>query len=191
MRRLEKKYKRPRRPWDSAVIKSERQTLREYGLRRKHELRKAEAMLRKFRQRARMLISKHDREQEASLMTSLRRIGLLGEKTGLDDVLALNVRNILERRLETVVLRKGMAKTPLQARQLVTHGTIRIGARKIVYPSYIVPVTEEGEITKVEYVRKETPKAKAPTNAGSGTGEASGKTSTSGETSEESEAGEE
>jgi len=167
MRRLEKKYKRPRRPWDIAVIKSERETLKAYGLRRKHELRKSEAILRKFRHRARMLISKHDREEESALLSSLRRSGLLAEKAGLDDVLALNVSNILERRLETIVLRKGMAKTPLQARQLVTHGSIRINGRKIVYPSYLVPVAEEGIIEKVEHAKKGT-KASARTGKAGG-----------------------
>ncbi|MFH1294566.1 MAG: 30S ribosomal protein S4 [Candidatus Aenigmatarchaeota archaeon] len=162
MRKLNKKYKRPRRPWDANRLAEEKIILKEYGLRRKRELWKASAILRDFRQRARILISAEEPEKKAALLERLQRVGLLPEGAGLDDVLALNAKNILERRLQTVVLRKGIATTPMQARQLITHGKILIDGRKTVYPSYMVTTEEEEKIIKVkENDRKEKPKPKA------------------------------
>lgn len=149
MRRLKKKYKRPRRPWDAERIKDEKTILKEYGLRRKREIWKAQALLRNFRQRARQLISAEEREKEAALLARLQRLGLLQAGAGLDDVLALDVNKILERRLQTLVLRKGLADTPLQARQMITHGRVKVGSRKIVYPSYMITVEEEDKIESV------------------------------------------
>jgi len=64
----------------------------------------------------------------------------------LDDVLGLTVENILERSLQTIVSKKGLAKTPLQARQLVLHGHVMISGKRVTVPSYLVLVKEEGEI---------------------------------------------
>jgi ribosomal protein S4 len=64
----------------------------------------------------------------------------------LDDVLALEVESILSRRLQTLTYLKGLAGTPTQARQLITHGHIAIGGRKITIPSYMVTKNEEGQI---------------------------------------------
>ncbi|OYT41525.1 MAG: 30S ribosomal protein S4 [Candidatus Aenigmarchaeota archaeon ex4484_224] len=64
----------------------------------------------------------------------------------LDDVLGLTVRDILERRLQTIVYRKGLANTPKHARQLIVHGHVYINGRRIVWPSYLVPRDEEDKI---------------------------------------------
>ncbi len=52
----------------------------------------------------------------------------------------------MERRLQSLVHRKGLAKSPKQARQLVVHGHIRVGGRRITSPSYLVPVEQEETI---------------------------------------------
>lgn len=146
MRRLRKKLKKSRKPWDSSLIEEEKKILALYGLRRKREILKARAILRNFRRRARSLIAERDEEAEGILLEKLANLGLLQKGQGLDDALALTVNNILDRRLQTIVSRKGAAKTPKQARQLITHGHLTIGGRKMVYPSYMVPVDEEGKI---------------------------------------------
>ena len=51
MRKLRKKTKRPKTPWDSVRIEEEKKILTDYGLRRKRELRSAEEVLRNFRAR--------------------------------------------------------------------------------------------------------------------------------------------
>lgn len=146
MRKLRKKLKRPRKPWDKERIEREAELMKKYGLRRKREIWKAEEILRKFRRRARRLAAEKNKKEEKILIQKLARIGLLDENATLDDVLSLTVENILDRRLQTLVVEKGLAKTPKQARQFITHGHIVIGGRKTPYPSYLVPKDEENKI---------------------------------------------
>lgn len=49
----------------------------------------------------------------------------------------------LERRLDNMVYRAGFARSIRQARQMVVHGMIEVGGRKIDRPSYAVSVNEE------------------------------------------------
>ena len=49
---------------------------------------------------------------------------------------------MLESRLDNVVYRLGIAKTRTQARQMVTHGHVTLGGRKLNVPSAIVKVRE-------------------------------------------------
>jgi len=54
-----------------------------------------------------------------------------------------NLIVMLERRLDNVVWRMGLAGSRAQARQLVLHGHIRVSGRKVNIPSYLVHVGEE------------------------------------------------
>jgi small subunit ribosomal protein S4 len=54
-----------------------------------------------------------------------------------------NLIIFLERRLDNVVWRAGLASSRSQARQLVLHGHIRINGKKVNIPSYQVVVGEE------------------------------------------------
>jgi small subunit ribosomal protein S4 len=72
---------------------------------------------------------------------------LLNPSADLDDVLALSTQSILERRLQTMVLRKGLAKTAKQARQMIVHGHIAVDGRKARWPGIIVAVADEGKIS--------------------------------------------
>jgi len=49
----------------------------------------------------------------------------------------------LERRLDNVVYRAGIAGSRAQARQLVLHGHIRVSGRKVNIPSYLVDVGDD------------------------------------------------
>ena len=148
MRRIRKKFKKPRSPWSITKIKDERKLLNEYGLRRKKEMLIAQDVLRTYRQRARVLIAEKDREKERILIEKMARIGLLSKKEStLDDILALSITNVLDRRLQTLVFRKGLAKTPNQARQFIVHGHVSVAGRRTRFPSYMVPVEEERKIT--------------------------------------------
>lgn len=144
-----KKYDTPRFPWRSDILKEELKLLGQYGLRNKHELWRHETMLSKFRGIARSLIGKSPEERkkmEDELLTRLKKLGFLRETAVLDNVLDLTIEDILERRLQTIVFRKGLAKTVYQARQLITHGHVTIGNRQITIPSYIVSREEESQI---------------------------------------------
>ncbi len=138
MKRQKKKYNRPLKPWDKANIERENKLMEEYGLRRKRELWRAESLLRNFRRTARRLEAKKDEQREKELIGRLVRIGILQDGATLDDVLALDVKDILERRLQSIVYRKGLANTMKQARQFIVHGHISVDGRRAVWPSMIV-----------------------------------------------------
>jgi len=149
-----KKYATPRFPWRTDALQEELKLLGQYGLRNKHELWRHETMLSKFRGIARTLIGKTPEERikmEEELLIRLKKLGVLHETAVLDDVLDLTIEDILERRLQTIVFRKGLAKTIHQARQLIIHGHITIGSQRVTIPSYIV--TREGE-NKMAYAPK-------------------------------------
>jgi len=145
-KRPRKKYKTPRHPWRADVLKAELELMGLYGLRNKRELWRAKTMVSNFRRIARSLLSQPSevrKEREAELLNKLYRLGLLDKDAVLDDVLDLRVEDLLERRLQTLVWRKGLAKTPYQARQLIVHGHIAIGDRKVYSPGYLVKREEE------------------------------------------------
>jgi len=145
-----KKYETPRFPWRTDVLEAELKLLGQYGLRNKHELWRAKTMLSKFRGIARSLIGKSPEEREKlekQLLTKLKKMGILHETAVLDDVLDLTIEDILERRLQTIVFRKGLAKSIYQARQFITHGHIAIANRKVRSPGYLVLKEEEDKIT--------------------------------------------
>lgn len=138
MRKLKRKFKKPRKPWDKERLDKEREINKNFGLRRKREIWKAESILRNFRRRARILAARKDKEKEKILLDKLYNMGFLNKKAELSDVLGLSIENILERRLQTIVFKKGLANTPKHARQFITHGHISVDGRRTVYPSYLV-----------------------------------------------------
>jgi small subunit ribosomal protein S4 len=57
-----------------------------------------------------------------------------------------NLMIMLERRLDNVVYRMGLAGSRAQARQLVLHGHVQITGHKVNIPSYLVDVGDEVEL---------------------------------------------
>ncbi|MDL2287263.1 30S ribosomal protein S4 [Eubacteriales bacterium OttesenSCG-928-G02] len=53
-----------------------------------------------------------------------------------------NLLSLIERRLDNVVYRMGMADSRREARQLVLHGHIKVNGKKVDIPSYSVRVNE-------------------------------------------------
>jgi len=156
MLRQKAKFQTHLRPWVAETIEREREVSNEYGLRRKKEIWHAEAMLREWRRRARELAAQKNEADERTLLTKLHKLGMIGERANLDDVLGLELPNLLERRLQTLVLRKGFANSIKQARQFVTHGHMAIGGTKMLWPSMIVPTHLEGEINFYEKSKVKT-----------------------------------
>ncbi|UCB59890.1 MAG: 30S ribosomal protein S4 [Candidatus Bathyarchaeota archaeon] len=144
-----KKYDPPRFPWRTDVLQGELRLLGQYGLRNKRELWRHKTMLSKFRGSARSTLGMSEEEgkkMKIQLLNRLNRLGILPETAGLDDVLDLAIEDILERRLQSLVFNKGLAKSVYQARQLITHGHIAIGKKRVTAPSYLVPRLEEAHI---------------------------------------------
>jgi small subunit ribosomal protein S4 len=162
MRKIRKKTKRPRTPWDSTRIEEERKTLTDYGLRRKKEIRAAESVLRGYRRRARELIAVKNPAEEKILLDKLRTLGIITKESAtVDDVLELKVANVLDRRLQTLVFRKGMARSVKAARQMIVHGHVAVSERRMRFPSYLVPAAQEKEIKAVQKGAGEAKEVKA------------------------------
>jgi len=144
-----KKYDTPRFAWRKDILQEELKLLGQYGLRNKHELWRHKTALSKVRGIARSLIGKTVEERgrmENELLARLKKLGVLQETAVLDNVLDLTIEDILERRLQTIVFRKGFTRTIFQSRQLVTHGHVTIGTRRVTIPGYIVSKEEEQQI---------------------------------------------
>ena len=144
-----KKYSTPNHPWQKARIDSEAEITRAFGLKNKKEIWRATSRLRNFREQAKRLSSlrtEQDAIETQQLLARLRRYNLLKQDARLDDVLTLSVNDILERRLQTVVYRKGLAKSMKQARQFITHEHITINGVKIKAPGHLVTLDEQSTI---------------------------------------------
>ncbi|MHA1275637.1 MAG: 30S ribosomal protein S4 [Candidatus Helarchaeota archaeon] len=148
-RKLRKKYRTPRHPWQKDRLDSELRILGRYGLRNKREIWKMKTKIDKFRSTAKSLLALSEREaaiKQREMIEKLNRLGLLPANATLDDVLSLNLEDLLERRLQTIVVHKGLANNMDQARQFIVHGHIAIAGTRITSPSHIVLRTEEDEI---------------------------------------------
>ncbi len=147
------RWTRPSRPFQADRIQAENDLLGQFGLRNKRELWKTESLLRHWRQRARVLQAQvrfgdaQAEKEVEELLQRLARLGILASSGAqLEDVLTLQTRNILERRLQTVAYLKGLAHTARQARQFIVHGHISISDRKVTIPGYLVRRNEEDSV---------------------------------------------
>jgi small subunit ribosomal protein S4 len=142
-----KSYETPNHPFQGQRIDQEHGLVGQYGLKNKEELWRAQSRLRGLRREARDLLGRRDIEggegETEEFLGRLVRLGILDEEDGLDDVLGLQVDDILERRLQTVVYRKGLANTPQQARQFIGHGHVTVDGSRVQEPAYKVDVDEE------------------------------------------------
>lgn len=148
-KRQRKKYQNPRFSWSKPTLDAELKLLGEYGLRNKHELRRHHMMLSKYRALARKLLAstQTDRmEMEKQILDKLMLLKIIPESSNLDNILDLTIGSILERRLQTLIVRKELSRTPQQARQLIMHGHIIVQGKKVTSPSYLINAREEQDI---------------------------------------------
>ncbi len=140
-------YSRPRKSFDAARIAEEKGIVLKYGLKNKKEIWKASAKVSNLRNRAKTLIPKSPEEKEI-FFAKLNKMGF--QISNIADVLALKTENWLERRLQTIVFKKGFAKTPLQARQLIAHKSVLVEGRAVNVPSFFVTQDLESKISLKE-----------------------------------------
>ncbi len=146
MRRQTKKYEGPRHPWKADRIKDENKLASEYGLVNKREIYKAQSKLRNWREQAKQIVSLIGDKRETAekiLLEKLQRLGLLDASADVDDILSLTVRDVLEKRLQTIIYKKGFAVTPKQARQFIVHRKVLVNSEKVDSPSYFVMPVDE------------------------------------------------
>ncbi len=145
-----KKYEPPLHPWNKTAIETEKVLVRDFGLKKKHEIHIANSFLRRYKNIAKKLIAKGtttQAEKEKNLiLDKLFRYGLLPQGASLDQILGLELKDILERRLQSQIVRKGLARSMNQARQLVTHRHIVVGNKEITSPSFLITQTNESAI---------------------------------------------
>ena len=154
-RRQRKKYSNPGHPWIKERIDSEKEILKQYGLKRKNEIWKMDSLFRKYLNRAKTIIALRTAQSEVEkkqLLERLNLLGLLKKESRIEDVLNLTLKDLMERRLQTLVVRKNLARSMLQAREFITHRHVAVGERKITTPSYLVSVNEENGIKMLKQI---------------------------------------
>jgi small subunit ribosomal protein S4 len=148
-KKVKKKYSGPRHPWIKENIELDKELLKEYALKNKKEIHKMDSFLKNFKDRAKKLIAaktKQSEKEKKQLMQYLQKYGLIPAEATLDQVLGLTIRNIMDRRLQSLVYKKALAKTMSQARQFIVHNHILVGNKVITSPRYIVNLAEEDQI---------------------------------------------
>ena len=154
-KKQKKKFSKPGHPWQKERIEAEKEITQQYGLRRKYEIWKLDSLLKKFLNRAKTLIAQRSGQSELEkkqLLQRLSKMGLLKKDSKVEDILNLTLKDMMERRLQTLIVRKQIARSMMQARQFITHEHVAIGARKVTAPSYIVSVDEEPNIKLVDAI---------------------------------------
>ncbi|HVC58304.1 MAG TPA: 30S ribosomal protein S4 [Candidatus Acidoferrales bacterium] len=148
-KRNRKKFEKPKERWNLARIKGDNTLVEEYGLKNMKELWKVQTEISRIRGNVRKLLSggSHFEDVKERLIGRLVKLGIATNTTTLDDLLDLKERSLLDRRLQSVVFKKGMARTVKQARQLTVHGFIAIDGKKVDRPSYLVDASLESRIT--------------------------------------------
>lgn|SRR3989338_2179515 len=158
MIRKKKLYSRPMKRYEKGRIEDENKLAEKYGLKNKREIWKAQSKIDYFRKRA-MVLAKSGLEEREVFFKKLQNLGL--KVNQLADILGLKVEDLLDRRLSTIVVKKGLANTPKQARQMIVHKRILVNGKVVNAPSYIISVDEEGFISTKIKKQTETEKAES------------------------------
>jgi small subunit ribosomal protein S4 len=153
MIRKKRSFAKPKKAFESSRISEENQLVKKYGLKNKREIWKTLAKVNYFRKRS-MALANSPKELGV-LISKLKNLGFKVESSV--DILELKVEDLLERRLPTIVAKKGLADTVKQARQKVVHKKILVDGKIQDSPSYIVPTGLED---KISVKIKEKPKPK-------------------------------
>ena len=150
IKKLKKKYFTPRHPWNKKNIEEEAILVKEFGLQQKQEIQIAASFLKKYKDIAKRLIADQTAQgakEKTQMIQKLQRLSLLKGEPKLDDVLSLSVRDILNRRAQSIIAKKGFARSMKQARQFITHNHVLIGAKAITSPSTLLTLEAESNVT--------------------------------------------
>ncbi len=150
-RKIRKKFEGPNHPWQRARLEKEAILKENYGIRRKTEIWKMNTILKNFKKQAKKLIAMAGAQadiEKKQLVNRLNRLGLIEKDATMDNILGLTIENLMDRRLQSKVLAMGMARTPMQARQIIVHGHICANDNVVDSPSYFVLTGDKISYTK-------------------------------------------
>lgn len=149
IKRFKNKYATPMHPWIASAIVEERKLMIEYGLKNKQDILVAASFLKKYKNIAKRLSARktiQNEKEKLQVLQKLQNLGLLPVGAELHQILALGLTDILERRLQSVIFRQGLAKSMKQARQFIVHRHVSIADNEITGPSYFVTLEDESTI---------------------------------------------
>jgi small subunit ribosomal protein S9e len=121
-------------------------------LKNKREVWRVQITLAKLRKAARELLTLDENDprrlfEGSALMKRMYKYGLLNENENkLDYILGLTIHRFMDRRLQTLVYRKGLANSVHQARVLIRQRHIRLGKNLTNVPSVMIRMDQEKNI---------------------------------------------
>ena len=151
-RNTSRTFKTPRRPFEKERLDNEMQIIGKYGLKNKREVWRVQLTLARIRKAARELLTLDEKDprrlfEGAALMRRMVRYGLLGENENkLDYVLGLTQHKFMDRRLQTVLFKKGLARSIHHARILIKQKHIKVGKNIVNSASFLVRTQSEKNI---------------------------------------------
>ena len=150
-KKTRKKYSKPTHPWQRIRIEEERAIEKAYGFKNKTEIWKFKSKIRKLNAQSKRLMKQRTSQsamEEKQLLDRLYNFGIIEQDAKLENILGLDLKRILDRRLQTQVFKQNLAGSMKQARQLILHGHIHINGKKVTIPSYLV---KRGDEFKLAY----------------------------------------
>ena len=149
-RHIGKKYTPPSHPWIKSKIEEFKVLKKDFGLKNQKEILKMESVVKNFTSQAKKLAIATNQQAEREkqqLLQRMQSLGLLQGNATLADVLGVTTKDIINRRLQTLLVKKGLARSVHQARQFIVHRHIFIKDKAVTVPSYLVQISEEAHIT--------------------------------------------
>jgi len=144
IKRKKAKFRRPKKPYNKQRIEEEKKITEKYGLKNKKEIWKAESRISKIRRAAKGLIAKSEEEKQ-EFLNRLNKRGLNAKN--IPEALALSREDLLERRLQTILVKKNLAKSSREARQFIVHKQVIVDGSVINIPSFNVDINLENKIS--------------------------------------------
>ncbi len=146
-KRIRKKFDSPKDMWSKDRIESEHALKEKYGLKNLRELWQATTEVSRIRRNVRKVLSGKSTDAEGKTISErLARYSIVKQGASLDDLLGVTSEAILERRLQSIALKKGLGRTAKQSRQLITHGFVSVDGRQVKSPGYMVTAAEESKV---------------------------------------------